>query len=181
MPSSARITPCICCCTCSSFIASLTHCCCCVCLHPCVQVPAQTFPLRMRVMADPGKTLNTTVMLDKMIRNAPDLVALIGDFVYAGEWTNRCFCIPQTDLLCTEDMTAAYTGSCWTLNASKPLHRVCTRAPYAPALNWALAALNVPGCADYCCHVCPTRFLTSCRWMEGLQQPPRHKRLCLLT
>jgi hypothetical protein len=43
----------------------------------------------MGVMADPGMTLNTTVMLDKMIRDAPDLVALIGDFVYAGEGTNR--------------------------------------------------------------------------------------------
>ncbi len=49
------------------------------------KVPAQTFPLRMGIMADPGMTLNTTVMLDKLIRDAPDLVALIGDFTYAGE------------------------------------------------------------------------------------------------
>lgn len=54
-------------------------------LLPYVQAPAQTFPLRMGVMADPGMTYNTSVMLDKLTRDAPDLVALIGDFVYAGE------------------------------------------------------------------------------------------------
>lgn len=58
---------------------------------PCifVQVPAQTFPLRLGMMADPGQTLNTTVMLDRLIKEKTDLVALIGDFSY-GKRRNSC-------------------------------------------------------------------------------------------
>jgi hypothetical protein len=58
-------------------------------------VPAQTFPLRLGVMADPGMTLNTTIVLDRLILEAPDLVALIGDFCYAGECCLGLCCVME--------------------------------------------------------------------------------------
>lgn len=50
------------------------------------KVPAQKFPLRLGVTADPGLTLNTTIVLDRLIEEKPDLVAIIGDFCYADTW-----------------------------------------------------------------------------------------------
>eukprot|EP00878_Enallax_costatus_P047102 GHUV01057496.1.p1 GENE.GHUV01057496.1~~GHUV01057496.1.p1 ORF type:complete len:373 (+),score=76.41 GHUV01057496.1:799-1917(+) len=49
-------------------------------------LPKASFPVNIGVMADPGQTYNTSVMLDHLRATNPELVLLVGDFTYADEW-----------------------------------------------------------------------------------------------
>eukprot|EP00878_Enallax_costatus_P040071 GHUV01046052.1.p1 GENE.GHUV01046052.1~~GHUV01046052.1.p1 ORF type:complete len:192 (+),score=20.32 GHUV01046052.1:1236-1811(+) len=51
-----------------------------------LQLPKASFPVNIGVMADPGQTYNTSVMLDHLRATNPELVLLVGDFTYADEW-----------------------------------------------------------------------------------------------
>lgn len=51
-----------------------------------MQLPKPSFPLKIGVMADPGQTYNTSVMLDHLRATDPQLAILVGDFTYADEW-----------------------------------------------------------------------------------------------
>lgn len=58
----------------------------CAVFYDCLQLPKPTFPINIGVMADPGQTYNTSVMLDHLRATTPELVLLVGDFTYADTW-----------------------------------------------------------------------------------------------
>jgi hypothetical protein len=70
-------------------IAKLVFAChrCCCCLW---QMPRCEFPFRLGVVSDPGQTANSSLILDRMVEEQPEMVSMIGDYAYAGKCMFLC-------------------------------------------------------------------------------------------